>query len=115
MKSVWTGEWPTPKAKPVKYIPSHRLPELNYIAAKHRKNSLVDDCPVLKEPYHVPISLALPGIDSTGWVRCLVPATPDCSVQVCLDVRQEDFDCLPLYPASADHKGGVEDVVVSET
>jgi hypothetical protein len=44
-----------------------------------------------------PVFRALPGIDSAGWVRCVIPATPDCTVQVCLDLRVKDFEMLPVH------------------
>src|SRR5690242_3396154 len=85
----------------IRLIPNKELRRLNKIAAKHGRNRLTDDCPVLKDGYDVPIFLALPGIDSLGWVRCQIPATPDCTVQVFLDVRDVDFDRLPVREVAA--------------
>lgn len=81
------------------FIPNADLWRLNWIATRNGKNSLTDGCPVMALGHNAPILLALPGIESPGWVRCVLPAKPDCTVHVCLDVRLEDYYQLPVHPA----------------
>jgi hypothetical protein len=78
------------------FIPNKTLRRLNKIAAKHGMNCLTDDCPILRDGYAAPILMALPGVDTTGWVRCMIPATPDCSIHVFLDIQSDDFSSLPV-------------------
>ena len=85
----------------VRYIPNKTLRRLNGIAIKNGKNSLTDDCPVLRDGFNAPVFLALRGIDSGGWVRCMIPATPDCSDHVYLDVRLEDYENLPIHSTAS--------------
>lgn len=79
-----------------RFIPNGVLRRLNRVAERHGKRYMSDDCPVLNEGESVPVLRAFSGIDSAGWVRCEVPATPDCTVHVFLDVRLEDFGALPF-------------------
>ena len=88
---------PPKEASRGRYIPKGTLRRLNKIAHKHDMNSLTDDCPVLRDGYAAPIFLAVPSIDTMGWVRCMIPATPDCTVQVCLDIQCEEFCDLPVH------------------
>lgn len=80
-----------------RFIPNKTLRRLNRIAAKHGMNSLTDDCPVLRDGYNVPVLFSLDDIDALGWVRCMIPATPDLTVNVCLDVPFDEFQKLPLH------------------
>ena len=89
------------KGSRFKYIPNALLHRYNRIAEKNKKRSLTEDCPILKDGHNAPIFLALPGIDATGWVRCQIPAVPECSSQVFLDIRQQDFDDLPTIGGEA--------------
>lgn len=78
-----------------RYIPNKTLKKLNKIALRHGMNCLTDDCPVLRDGFNAPVFSHF-HVDTVGWVRCVIPATPDCSHHVCLDVRKEDFEALPL-------------------
>jgi hypothetical protein len=78
------------------FIPNKTLRRLNKIAAKHGMSCLTDDCPILRDGYAAPILMALPGVDTTGWVRCMIPATPDCSIHVFLDIQNSDLGSLPV-------------------
>jgi hypothetical protein len=93
---------PPQEAANVRYIPNRTLRRLNKIAHKHGMNSLTDDCPVLQDCYTAPIFFAHSGCDTTGWVRCMIPATPDCEIQVCLDIQCEDFYDLPVYTSQSE-------------
>lgn len=84
----------------VRYIPAKTLRRLNKIAIKHGKYCLTDDCPVLVEGKNVPIVLSIPNFTDGGWVRCQIPATSDCLNHVCIDIRHEDFDELPVAQVS---------------
>jgi hypothetical protein len=93
---------PPQEAANVRYIPNLTLRRLNKIARKHGMNSLTDDCPVLQNGYAAPISLAHPGFNTTGWVRCMIPATSDCEIQVCLDIQCEEFYDLPVHTSQSE-------------
>lgn len=80
-----------------RFIPNRTLRRLNLIAIKHGMNSMTDDCPVLRDGHNVPITRALPSIDTTGWVRCLIAATPDCDKYVFLDIQSDEFENLPVH------------------
>ena len=90
------------EAARVRYIPNRTLRRLNKIANKHGRNCLTDDCPVLQNGYAAPIFLAHPGFYTTGWVRCMIPATPDCEIQVCLDIQFEEFYDLPVHTSQSE-------------
>ena len=85
-----------------RYIPNGTLRRLNKIANKNGKNSLTDDCPVLRDGLNAPIFFAVPGIDTPGWVRCMIPATQECEDHVCLDIQSDEFDDLPVYVVRQD-------------
>lgn len=85
-----------------RYIPAEHLHRLNHIAKRRRKNHLSEDCPILECGFNVPVFMALSGIDEVGWVRCLLPTSPDCTSSAFLDVRLAEFERLPVVeiPAS---------------
>jgi len=58
---------------------------------------LTDDCPALASGKKSPIFLSIPNFDTVGWVRCMIPVDEDCDVKVFLDVREDDFDELPVW------------------
>lgn len=78
----------------IKYIPADKLAKLNAKAKRHGKNYIAPDAPVC-DGYNVPVFFAQPGIDSAFWVRCLIPADPDCNSHAFLDVATGDFEKLP--------------------
>lgn len=84
------------EAATVRYIPNKTFQRLNKIALKHGKNCMTDDCPVLRDGHAAPIFFAVSNIDTTGWVRCMRPATPDCTVHVFLDIQLDQFNKLPI-------------------
>lgn len=92
---------PPREAKKTRFIPNRTLRRLNKIALKHGKNCLTDDCPVLRDGFATPIVLAVPNIDTVGWVRCLIPATPDCEKQVVLDIQCDEYKALPVHTSSS--------------
>lgn len=87
----------------IKYIPADRLAKLNGKAKKHGKNYMADEAPIMLGEYNVPVFFAQPGIDSAFWVRCVLPANPDCTSHVCLDVRTDDYDKLPSMATGLMH------------
>ena len=92
-------------AASIRFIPNKTLRRLNRIAAKHSMDSLQNDCPVLRDGWNAPILLALPGIEAAGWVRCMIPAAPDCLTPVFLDIQGAEFYKLPLHTSeSATHE-----------
>lgn len=91
---------PPKDVEKVRYIPNRTLRRLNKIAIKHGKKSLTDDCPILRDGFNAPIFLAHPGFDETGWIRCMIPATPDGETTVLLDIQFEEFNALPIHTST---------------
>jgi hypothetical protein len=67
-------------------IPREQIKRLNATAVKHVKTSLSSDCPALKGGHNLPVLLALPSMDSVGWVRCIVPVSSGCGTHVHLGI-----------------------------
>lgn len=105
-KSDTGFDQPPIDAEKTRFIPNRTLRRLNKIALKHGKNCLTDDCPVLRDGFATPIVLAVPNIDTVGWVRCLIPATPDCEKQVVLDIQCDEFNALPIHTSTGVTVGG---------
>lgn len=96
--NIHQSEWQNDNgSRSCRFIPNKTLRRLNRIAVKNGMNSLTEDCPVLRDGYNVPILLAVPGIDAVGWVRCMIPATPDQAEHVFLDVPSDEFEKLPVH------------------
>lgn len=93
-------------AEKARFIPNRTLRRLNRIAHENGKNHLADDCPVLSDRYAAPIFVASRCIDTTGWVRCLIPATPDCEKQVVLDIQCDEFNALPVHTSTGMTESG---------
>ena len=75
------------------YIPGNRAKRLNAKAKKNKRSYMAEETPTLIGGFNLPVVGVLP---LEGWVRCTVPATPDCREPVSLDLTWEDYYDLPL-------------------
>lgn len=84
----------------MKYIKKTELGKINNRAKQYGMKSLSDNAPVLVGNCNVPVFLAIPSIDTLGWVRCEVPTTPDCETHAILDIWHEGFNKLADIPST---------------
>jgi hypothetical protein len=82
----------------VKYIPGNIAKRRNAKAMRRKRNYMADETPKLVGGYNLPIVGYMP-LDQE-WLRCTVPATPDCTQPVNIDTTWADYDKLPVMPST---------------